>query len=166
MVITLEPHGIFGPNYEYLYIFTLSRHCWFSYKIYWNIVQPLVCKMGRSSHFSENAHNSWTTRKNFDKIFAYLYILTLSRHCWFSYKSDVHLPFYVFVFGAISRVSGCAVGTNYVNSSSLELVPLFTIRDSEVTWKTESFLIRRLHQNSVPLLATFGIISDDYSATS
>ena len=27
MLITLEPHGIFGPNYEYLYILTLSRHC-------------------------------------------------------------------------------------------------------------------------------------------
>ena len=96
MLITLEPHVIFGPNYEYLYIFTLSRHCWFSYKIYWNIVQPLECKMGRSSHFSENAHNSWTTRNNFDKNFAYLYILTLSRHCWFNYKSDVHLPFLCF----------------------------------------------------------------------
>ena len=51
MLITLEPHGIFGSKFEYLFIF--------------NIVQPLECKngkhhFGQSMSFSENAHNSWT----------------------------------------------------------------------------------------------------------
>ena len=41
MLITLEPGGIYGSNFVYLCILTLSKH-----------------HLSRSSSFGENAHNS------------------------------------------------------------------------------------------------------------
>ena len=55
MLITLEPHGIFASNFVYLCILTLSSHC--HAKRWRGFVEH---HFGRSSSFSENAHNSWT----------------------------------------------------------------------------------------------------------
>ena len=86
MLITLEPHGIFGSNFEYLRILTLSSHyheksdeaspsiilaalsllvkmlitlepcdsfgSTLSLLMYFNIVQPLVCKTVTRLHLS------------------------------------------------------------------------------------------------------------------
>ena len=53
MLITLEPHGIFPSNFVHLCILTLSSHAnrWRGF---------VEHHFGRSSYFSENAHNSWT----------------------------------------------------------------------------------------------------------
>ena len=55
MLITLEPRSIFTSNFVYLCTLTLSIHChakrWRGFAEH---------HFGRSSSFSENAHNSWT----------------------------------------------------------------------------------------------------------
>ena len=52
MLINLEPHGIFGSNFVYLCILTLSSH-WYEKS---DKVSPSIILAGRA--FSENAHNS------------------------------------------------------------------------------------------------------------
>ena len=53
MLITLEPHGIFGSNFVYLCILTLSSH-WYEKRRRGSTEYHF----GRSSSFGENAHNS------------------------------------------------------------------------------------------------------------
>ena len=53
MLINLEPHGIFGSNFVYLCILTLSSH-WYE-KTVMRLHRASFC---RSSSFGENAHNS------------------------------------------------------------------------------------------------------------
>ena len=55
MLITLEPHGIFAAKFVHLCILTLSSHCYA--KGWRGFVEH---HFGRSSSFSEKAHNSWT----------------------------------------------------------------------------------------------------------
>ena len=53
MLITFEPHGIFGTNFVYLHNLTLSSH-WYE-----NRCQSFTeHHFGWSSSFGENAHNS------------------------------------------------------------------------------------------------------------
>ena len=52
MLITLEPHGIFGSNFVYLCILTLSSH-WYEKG---DEASTSIILAGRA--FSENAHNS------------------------------------------------------------------------------------------------------------
>ena len=65
--ITLETHGIFGPNFAYLFILTLSSHWyaewWRGYASFWSV---------------ENAHNSWKAPYRWSN-FAYLYICFWNR---------------------------------------------------------------------------------------
>ena len=52
MLITLKPHGIFGSNFVYLCILTLSSH-WYEKR--WRGFTEH--HFGRSSSFGENAYN-------------------------------------------------------------------------------------------------------------
>ena len=54
VLITLEPHGIFGSNCMYLCILTLSSH-WFEKKKRRGFTEH---HFGLSSSFGENAYNS------------------------------------------------------------------------------------------------------------
>ena len=53
MLITLEPHGIFGSNYVYLCMLTLSIH-WYAKRLRGFNEHHF----GWSSSFCKNAHNS------------------------------------------------------------------------------------------------------------
>ena len=68
MLITLEPRGIFTSNFVYLCTLTLSSHChakrWRGFAEH---------HFGRSSSFSENAHNSWTPWYNHFKFCILMY---------------------------------------------------------------------------------------------
>ena len=52
MLINLEPNGIFGSNYAYLFILTLSRHMYAKRRR-----RFAKYYFGQSRYFSENAHN-------------------------------------------------------------------------------------------------------------
>ena len=68
MLITLEPCSIFTSNFVYLCTLTLSIHChakrWRGFAKH---------HFGRSSSFSENAHNSWTPWYIFFKFCILMY---------------------------------------------------------------------------------------------
>ena len=76
MLITLEPHGIFGSNFVYYCILTLPSR-WYA-KRWWSFT---VHHFGRSNSFDENAYNSWTVwfiwlKK---KLLIYFYIVQYAK---------------------------------------------------------------------------------------
>ena len=68
MLITLEPRGIFTSNFVYLCTLTLSSH--YPAKRWQGFAEH---HFGRSSSFSENAHNSWTLWYNYFKFCLLMY---------------------------------------------------------------------------------------------
>ena len=79
MLITLEPHGIFGSNFVYLCILTLSSHCYEK----GDEASPSIILAGQAllvkMLINVEPHGI------FGSIFLYLCVLTLSSH-WYEKK--------------------------------------------------------------------------------